>query len=183
MLGSVSTAPSWHGLWLRLIEDTTPARGALASALVTHTDHARGPFLVRSRRHAHVHPRRAIRLSAGAPRHVSSLSTTLSRFQWGWQGSAKKPDCGSLKIPGLSRHLLSYCKATLKSADERPLVEVEKELQLAWDHRSTPEAQGSGPPVSIWRADSRSALPLPRLLSPGARRPHVDLSVPEAHAQ
>ena len=35
MLGSVSTAPSWHGLWLRLIEDTTPARGALASALAT----------------------------------------------------------------------------------------------------------------------------------------------------
>ena len=26
---------SWHGLWLRLIEDTTPARGALASALAT----------------------------------------------------------------------------------------------------------------------------------------------------
>ena len=35
MLGSVTTAPSWHGLWLRLIEDTTPARGALASALAT----------------------------------------------------------------------------------------------------------------------------------------------------
>ena len=35
MLGSVSTTPSWHGLWLRLIEDTTPARGALASALAT----------------------------------------------------------------------------------------------------------------------------------------------------
>ena len=35
MLGSVPTAPSWHGLWLRLIEDTTPARGALASALAT----------------------------------------------------------------------------------------------------------------------------------------------------
>jgi hypothetical protein len=39
MLGSVSTAPSWHGLWLRLIEDTTPARGALASALATRRDH------------------------------------------------------------------------------------------------------------------------------------------------
>ena len=35
MLGSVPTAPSWHGLWLRLIEDTTLARGALASALAT----------------------------------------------------------------------------------------------------------------------------------------------------
>ena len=39
MLGSVPTAPSWHGLWLRLIEDTTPARGALASALATRRDH------------------------------------------------------------------------------------------------------------------------------------------------
>ena len=37
MLGRIGTftAPSWHGLWLRLIEDTTPARGALASALAT----------------------------------------------------------------------------------------------------------------------------------------------------
>ena len=41
MLGSVSTTPSWHGLWLRLIEDTTPARGALASALATRTGYKR----------------------------------------------------------------------------------------------------------------------------------------------
>ena len=38
MLGSVPTAPSWHGLWLQLIEDTRPARGALASALATRKD-------------------------------------------------------------------------------------------------------------------------------------------------
>ena len=41
MLGSVSTTPSWHGLWLRLIEDTTPARGALASALATRRSERR----------------------------------------------------------------------------------------------------------------------------------------------
>jgi hypothetical protein len=35
MLGSTPHAPSWHGLWLRRIENTTPARGALASALAT----------------------------------------------------------------------------------------------------------------------------------------------------
>ena len=35
MIGSISTPPTWHGLWLRLIEDTTTARGALASALAT----------------------------------------------------------------------------------------------------------------------------------------------------
>ena len=34
---SLYTAPSWHGLWLRLIENTTPARGALASALATRS--------------------------------------------------------------------------------------------------------------------------------------------------
>ena len=48
------------------------SRRALEAALVLDdltmhlTDHARGPFFVRSRRHAHVHPRHAIRLCAGA---------------------------------------------------------------------------------------------------------------------
>ena len=37
MLGSIPTPPTWHGMWVRLIEDTTPARGALASALATRT--------------------------------------------------------------------------------------------------------------------------------------------------
>ena len=35
MVGSIPTPPTWHGVWLRLIEDTTTARGASASALVT----------------------------------------------------------------------------------------------------------------------------------------------------
>ena len=81
----------------------------------------------------------------------------------------------------LSR-ILSLSQKQRSKHNERPLVEVEKELQLVWNHRSTPEAMDQGL-LSIWRADSRSALPLPWLLSPGARRPHVDLSVPEAHAQ
>ena len=33
MLGSVPTAPSWHGLWLRLIEDITLARAMARGAL------------------------------------------------------------------------------------------------------------------------------------------------------
>jgi hypothetical protein len=36
-IGSVPTHLMWHGVWLRLIEDTTTARGALASALATHS--------------------------------------------------------------------------------------------------------------------------------------------------
>ena len=71
-------------------------------------------------------------------------SVSVSRVTRGWQGSAKKPDCGSLKVPGLSRNLLSYRRATLKRAEERALVEVEKEVQLVWDHRSTPEAKDQG---------------------------------------
>ena len=35
VIGSVPTPLTWHGAWLRLIEDTTTARGALASALAT----------------------------------------------------------------------------------------------------------------------------------------------------
>ena len=37
VIGSVPTPLTWHGAWLRLIEDTTTARGALASALATRT--------------------------------------------------------------------------------------------------------------------------------------------------
>jgi hypothetical protein len=35
VIGSVPTPLTWHGVWLRLIEATTTARGALASALAT----------------------------------------------------------------------------------------------------------------------------------------------------
>ena len=35
MVGSIHTPPTWHGVWLRLIENTTTARGAPASALAT----------------------------------------------------------------------------------------------------------------------------------------------------
>jgi hypothetical protein len=35
VIGSIPTPLTWHGLWLRLIEDTTTARGALASAQAT----------------------------------------------------------------------------------------------------------------------------------------------------
>ena len=35
VIGSVPTPLTWHGAWLRLIEDTTTAHGALASALAT----------------------------------------------------------------------------------------------------------------------------------------------------
>jgi hypothetical protein len=37
VIGSIPAPLTWHGLWLRLIEDTTTARGALASALATRT--------------------------------------------------------------------------------------------------------------------------------------------------
>ena len=37
VIGSVPTPLTWHGAWLRLIEDTMTARGALASALATRT--------------------------------------------------------------------------------------------------------------------------------------------------
>jgi hypothetical protein len=37
VIGSIPTPLTWHGLWLRLIDDTTTARGALASALTTRT--------------------------------------------------------------------------------------------------------------------------------------------------
>ena len=37
MVGSIPTPPTWHGVWLRLIEDTATARGASASALATRT--------------------------------------------------------------------------------------------------------------------------------------------------
>ena len=97
----------------------------------------------------------------------------------GWYGTYKLAPQRLLRI--LSR-ILSLSQKQRSKRNERPLVEVEKELQLVWNHRSTPEAMDQGL-LSIWRADSRSALPLPWLLSPGARRPHVDLSVPEAHAQ
>ena len=35
MLGSIPNASPWHGVWHWLMEDTTPARGALASANAT----------------------------------------------------------------------------------------------------------------------------------------------------
>ena len=37
MLGSIPNASPWHGVWHWLMEDTTPARGALASANATRT--------------------------------------------------------------------------------------------------------------------------------------------------
>jgi hypothetical protein len=81
----------------------TPCAGRCAGP--RQPEHARRPLFVRSRRHAHVHPRRAIRLSAGALCHAHQnshiclwLRTTSAEWRsegksWTRPTSTEHPPC------------------------------------------------------------------------------------------